>query len=132
MGEICPQGHKLFPPRDICPHCGEEAKTLYQFSGKGEVVSLTINHDPPPEFHLQGIRHPLALALVRLAEGPVVTAQLTDVQIKPTSGTEFGIFDGNRQIQIGESVEMSTRLLQQGGKRGMLVYSYKFRPKLGM
>jgi len=31
------------PPRDVCPECGGEAKTLYTFSGRGEVV-LIHNH----------------------------------------------------------------------------------------
>lgn len=27
VGEICPHcDHKIFPPRDICPNCGDEAK----------------------------------------------------------------------------------------------------------
>lgn len=133
IGEVC--GHcdeKIFPPRDVCPNCREEAKTLYQFSGKGEIISLTINHNPAPEFHLHGIRHPLAIALIHLSEGPNITAQLTDVDIKPISETEFAIFNGNNQVQIGDSVEMSTRRLQEDGDRGMLVYGYKFRPILGV
>ncbi|MEK9162956.1 MAG: zinc ribbon domain-containing protein [Chloroflexota bacterium] len=32
VGEVCDHcGNKIFPPRDVCPHCAEEAKTLYQF-----------------------------------------------------------------------------------------------------
>ncbi len=39
-GEQCPScGHHIFPPRDICPECAAEAKTLFQFSGKGEIYS---------------------------------------------------------------------------------------------
>ena len=30
VGEECPHcAYKIFPPRDICPDCGEEAKKLY-------------------------------------------------------------------------------------------------------
>ena len=32
---------KIFPPRDVCPECGGEAKTTYAFSGKGEIYSFT-------------------------------------------------------------------------------------------
>lgn len=32
IGSICSEGHKSFPPREICPHCAEEAKTLYQYA----------------------------------------------------------------------------------------------------
>jgi uncharacterized OB-fold protein len=54
------------------------------------------------------------VALVRLAEGPLVTAQLTDVDA------------GN--VSVGMPVEMVTRVLREDGERGMMVYGYKFRP----
>ena len=38
LGEVCPHcDSKIFPPRDICPECGGEAKTDFAFSGKGKV-----------------------------------------------------------------------------------------------
>lgn len=33
MGTKCENNHLNFPPREICPHCAEEAKTLYQYAG---------------------------------------------------------------------------------------------------
>jgi len=115
MGEICPHCEaKLFPPRDICPECGGEAKTLYQFSGKGEVYSYTTVYEPPAGYEENA---PYTVALVKLDEGPIVTAQLTDL--------------GEEQVQIGTPVEMVTRRLRQDGdERGMIVYGYKFRPVL--
>ena len=56
------------------------------------------------------------MALVRLDEGPLVTAQLTDVE--------------RENVHIGMPVEMVTRKLREDGERGMLVYGYKFRPLL--
>ena len=51
VGEVCDHcDAKLFPPRDICTDCGEEAKTLYTFSGKGEVYSHTTVFDAPAGF----------------------------------------------------------------------------------
>ncbi len=112
-GEVCDHcDAKLFPPRDICPECGEEAKTLFQFSGKGEVYSFTTVYDA-----LQGYAEqaPYTLAMVKLEEGPLVTAQLTDL--------------GASKPSIGMPVEMVTRLLRSAtDERGMLVYGYKFRP----
>ncbi len=55
-------------------------------------------------------------ALVQLDEGPLVTAQLTDVDID--------------DIQIGMPVEMVTRRLREYGEDGLIIYGYKFRPKL--
>ena len=115
VGEVCPHcDAKIFPPRDVCPSCGGEAKNAYNFSGKGEVYSFTRMADGPAGFEEQA---PYTVALVKLAEGPVVTAQLTDL--------------GDTRVEIGMPVEMVTRRLRQDGdERGMLVYGYKFRPRL--
>lgn len=82
------------------------------FSGKGEIYSYTIVQDAPAGFDEQA---PYVLALVRLDEGPLVTAQITDV-------------DG--VVAIGDRVEMVTRKLTTDGKKGMIVYGYKFRKVL--
>lgn len=88
---------------------GEEA---FQFSGQGEVYSYTVVQDPPTGYDWQA---PYVLALVKLDEGPIVTAQLTD-DVKPP--------------QIGDRVEMVTRKLTTEGSTGMIVYGYKFRKVL--
>ncbi len=115
-GEVCPHCNaKLFPPRDICPECGQDAKTQYNFSGRGEVYSYTTVYDPPAGFEEQA---PYTVALVKLEEGPLVTAQLTDL-------------DEGQKVEIGAPVEMVTRKLRSDGdERGMIVYGYKFRPVL--
>jgi uncharacterized OB-fold protein len=116
VGEVCPHCEaKLFPPRDVCPECGGEAKTLYNFSGRGQVYSYTTIYEPPAGYEEQA---PYTVAIVKLDEGPMVTAQLTDL-------------DG-RKVEIGTPVEMVTRKLRSDGdERGLLVYGYKFRPVLG-
>jgi hypothetical protein len=113
VGEVCEHCNaKLFPPRDICPECGEEAKTLFQFSGKGEVYSYTTVYDAPEGYAEQA---PYTLAMVKLNEGPLITAQLTDL--------------GAQKPAVGMPVEMVTRLLRSAtDERGMLIYGYKFRP----
>jgi len=113
VGEVCPHCNaRVFPPRDLCPECGKEAKTLYNFSGKGEVYSFTTVYDAPAGYEEYA---PYTVALVKLEEGPLVTAQLTDL--------------GGESVKIGTPVEMVTRRLRQDGdERGLLVYGYKFRP----
>jgi uncharacterized OB-fold protein len=115
-GEVCPHCNtKLFPPRDICPECGQDAKTQFNFSGRGEVYSYTTVYDPPTGFEDQA---PYTVALVKLEEGPLVTAQLTDL-------------DEGGKVEIGLPVEMVTRKLRSDGdERGMIVYGYKFRPSV--
>jgi uncharacterized OB-fold protein len=113
VGEICPHCEaKIFPPRDVCPYCSGEAKTSYQFSGQGEVYSYTVMSDAPAGFEENA---PYTVAVVKLAEGPMVTAQLTDL--------------GEEPVKIGMPVEMVTRRIRSDGNdRGMLIYGYKFRP----
>lgn len=113
VGEECPHcNYKIFPPRDVCPNCGEEAREPYQFSGKGVVYSYTVVHNAPSGF--EGTA-PYTVAIVQLDEGPMVTAQLTDM--------------GDEPAQIGMPVEMVTRLLRQDSdERSTLIYGYKFRP----
>jgi hypothetical protein len=113
VGEVCPHCEaKIFPPRDVCPHCSGEAKTPYQFSGQGEVYSYTVMNDAPAGFEENT---PYTVAVVKLAEGPMVTAQLTDLGAEP--------------VKIGMPVEMVTRRIRSDGNdRGMIVYGYKFRP----
>jgi len=113
VGEVCPHCEvKIFPPRDICPDCGGDAKDLFSFSGRGEVYSYTTVYDAPAGYEESA---PYTVAMVRLEEGPMVTAQLTDLN--------------GRQVDIGTPVEMVTRKLRSDGdERGMLVYGYKFRP----
>ena len=115
VGEVCPHCEaKLFPPRDVCPECGGEAKTLYTFSGRGEVYSFTTVFDAPAGYEENA---PYMVALIKLEEGPMVTAQLTDL--------------GDQPVEIGTPVEMVTRRLRSDGdERGMIVYGYKFRPVL--
>lgn len=84
----------------------------FTFSGQGSVYSFTTVTEAPLGYEDQA---PYVIALVRLDEGPMLTAQITD-------------FDG--EIAIGDRVEMVTRKLTTEGERGMIVYGYKFRKVL--
>jgi uncharacterized OB-fold protein len=114
-GEVCEGCNtRIFPPRDICPECEAPAKTPFVFSGRGEVYSYSTVYKPPRGYEEFA---PYTVALVQLEEGPMVTAQLTDVDTD--------------QIHIGMPVEMVTRKIHGGGEEGTIVYGYKFRPVLG-
>lgn len=91
-------------------------KDVFQFSGRGDIYSFTTIHEDKhvPERFKEFV--PYSTALIRLEEGPLVTAQLTDL--------------GDQKPEIGMPVEMVTRKLYSDGERGMLVYGYKFRPLL--
>ena len=112
VGETCNNcGVKLFPPRDVCLECEAPAYELFTFTGTGEIFSYTTIYDAPAGFEHMA---PYTVALVKLDEGPIVTAQLTDID--------------EDELQIGLPVEMVTRKLRTDGDEGMIVYGYKFRP----
>jgi uncharacterized OB-fold protein len=113
-GEVCECcGEHLFPPRDVCPACHQPANESFAFSGEGTVYSYSTVYEPPRGYERFA---PYTVALVRLKEGPLVTAQLTDVDPD--------------DVRIGLPVEMVTRVLREEGKEGMIIYGYKFRPVL--
>ena len=114
VGEECDScGTKLFPPRDVCLECEAPAKELFTFTGIGEIYSYTTIYDAPAGFERYA---PYTVALIKLDEGPLVTAQLTDVDAD--------------HVDIGMPVEMVTRKLRTDGDEGMIVYGYKFRPQI--
>ena len=82
-------------------------------SGRGEVYSFSTMYSVPHGYEEQ---KPYTIALVRLEEGPMVTAQMTDVD--------------NADVHIGLRVEMVTRKLREEGAEGQIIYGYKFRPVL--
>ncbi len=84
----------------------------FAFSGTGEVYSVTTVQEPPEGFEMQS---PYVVALVKLDEGLMITAQITDV---------------DEPVQIGDRVEMVTRRLTTEGPRGVIIYGYKFRKVL--
>ncbi len=113
-GEECPYcGFRIFPPRDVCPECKQPAKEPVRLSGRGEVYTFSTVHVPPEGFEPYV---PYTVALVKLEEGPMITAQLTDV--------------APEDVQIGMEVEMVTRKMRTQGEEGTIIYGYKFRPIL--
>lgn len=132
VGEVCQNydcGEKIFPPRDLCPHCGQPAHLEHKFSGKGEVYSYSVVYDAPEGYEKYV---PYVVALVKLEEGPMVTAMLTDLEeswvekeidSQPRLVKKFG-------VEIGMPVEMVTRELKEEGERGLIYYGYKFRPPI--
>ena len=114
VGVVCDQCHsRAFPPRMVCQSCGSTQLSEHQFSGLGEVYSYSTIYQGPNGYSEY---LPYVVALVRLEEGPLVASQLTDTDPE--------------QRRIGLPVEMVTRKLAEDGPGGIVVYGYKFRPRL--
>jgi uncharacterized OB-fold protein len=81
VGEVCHHcENKIFPPRDICPNCGNEARQPFAFSGKGEVFSYTTIYEAPTGYDANAPRGLVNWTRV------LVTAQLTDLTKPPYDG----------------------------------------------
>ncbi|MFV9505704.1 MAG: Zn-ribbon domain-containing OB-fold protein [Oscillochloridaceae bacterium umkhey_bin13] len=98
------------------PALGEDAHAWEPVTlvGSGEIYSFSVIRQAPDGY--EGFA-PYPVALVKLDEGPIVTAQLTDCN--------------EDDLAIGQRVELVTRRLADLGEDNVLVYGYKFRPTLG-
>ena len=85
----------------------------HTLTGAGEVFSFSTMYSVPQGYEDQ---KPYTIAIIQLDEGPMVTAQMTDVAAV--------------DVSIGMRVEMVTRKLREDGDEGQIVYGYKFRPLL--
>lgn len=83
----------------------------YEFDGRGELYSFTVVRSAPMGFENQV---PYIVGMVKLDEGPMVEAQITDADPET--------------LKIGQRMEMVTRKLRAYGEDGVIVYGYKFRP----
>ncbi len=101
----------FFPPRNLCPDCRSTDLETQRFSGTGTLYSYSHMNNAPRGFASIA---PYTVGMVRLEEGPLIMAQLTDVE-----GVE---------LHIDMPVEMVTRKLQESSEHGYIVYGYKFRP----
>ncbi len=106
-------GGRFLSQRQLCPRCQSSRLRPHQFKPDGKVYTHTVIFDAPAGYEEFA---PYAAALVQLEEGPLVAAQLTDVDVE--------------DVRIGMPVEMVTRRLRQYGEDGLIVYGYKFRPTL--
>ena len=83
----------------------------HHLTGQGEIYSFTTMYSVPRGYESQ---KPYTVALIKLDEGPIVSAQLTDID--------------EADVRIGLRVEMVTRKLREDGEEGQIIYGYKFRP----
>ncbi len=109
MGSKCDNCKSLFYPKKRVCRCGSGKLSEFKFSGKGEIISFSEIHMPPLNFEMQ---IPYTIAIIKLDEGPMLTAQIVD-------------FD---KIKTGLKVEACLRKIYASGKSGIIHYGTKFRP----
>ena len=107
-------GEVRFPAQPLALNESPHTWEPLELSGQGEVYSFSVIRQAPDGFEDLG---PYPVAMIRLSEGPLISAQLTDCV--------------EADLTIGMPVEMVTRRFADTGEDGLLVYSYKFRPVVG-
>ena len=114
MGNKCGScGRIFFPPREACPQCRRKSygkMESFKLCGKGKIISFTIIHVAPENFEEQV---PYPVAIIKLDEGPQITAQIVDCNIE--------------DVKIGLEVESTFRRIQEDGYVGAIYYGYKFK-----
>lgn len=113
MGSRCAScGALHVPPRPLCPACFGEEMAWEKMSGRGSLVAFTTVHIAPTAMIEAGYdRHnPYCAGIVRLAEGPAVSAQILGVD--PTRPDEIEIGTPLRVsfVQRGEGEQARTYL----------------------
>lgn len=106
-------GRAFFPPLGSCPVCHGAVEPL-ELSGRGEIYAVTFitGAGAPPEFAAQAERQGgYHVAMVKLDEGPMITAQLTGFTAAPV---------------IGARVRAVIRRIYD--EEGVLRYGFKFAP----
>lgn len=104
-------GKIFFPPRLICSACGSREFETIILNRMGKVLTYTIIRVPPSQFKDEA---PYAMGIVELDGGGRITSQIVDCD-----------FD---KIQIGMSVKLEFRRIQDEGEAGVIGYGYKCVP----
>jgi uncharacterized protein len=103
--------HYYFPPRSFCPTCRREGQIVeHQFKGTGQVVTYTVIRAASDQFEHDT---PYVLAIVKLDEGPRLTAQISA---------------NPEDIRIGMPVKRVFRRIATDGESGIIHYGTKFVP----
>jgi uncharacterized OB-fold protein len=110
-------GDYFFPRVESCrnPHCSKTKPVEdVLLSRRGKLHSFTVNHYPPPIFHLPDPFVPYANGSVELPEGIRVTTLI---------GTEYN----EKNLKVGMEMEMIIDKLDED-KDGNEVVSWRFLP----
>ncbi len=112
LGSRCRKcGEMYLGSRAVCVKCFESGcLDELKLGGKGELFAFTVIYQSAP-----WVTVPYVAAVVRLAEGPVVRASLTQVEPDPA------------KLRVGMPLEMITEKVRQT-RDGTDVIAYKFRP----
>jgi uncharacterized OB-fold protein len=84
----CTSCHALMlPPRLVCSNCGSKKTAWKQLKGRGMLRSFTVIHIAPTSFAKDA---PYVVGIVKLAEGPSITARLVGADPQKPENIHIG------------------------------------------
>ncbi len=110
-GKCAKCGYVAFPPRLVCPQCGNRKFEKTELADSGKLLTFTIIRVPPHQFEDQA---PYAVGIAELDDGVRLTAQIVDC--------DFGA------LKVGLRVRIEFRKIYEEGEAGVIYYGYKFVP----
>ena len=113
MGSRCQScGALHVPPRPICPACYGEEMVWEEMSGQGQLLAFTVVHIAPTAMIEAGYsrKNPYCAGIVRLAEGPAISAQILGVDPTKPKEIEIGTPLTVSFVQRGEGEQARTYL----------------------
>lgn len=93
MASKCKKCSTTFlPPRQLCPECQQLSMEWTQLSGKGEIAAYTTIVVAPTVMVAQGLgkNNPYCTGVVKLAEGPQISARIIGVDARKPESIKVG------------------------------------------
>ncbi|MCR4404299.1 MAG: Zn-ribbon domain-containing OB-fold protein [Candidatus Acetothermia bacterium] len=93
MGSRCRAcGRTYLPPRPLCPECFREEMAWAEMSGRGRLLAFTAVHVAPTGMVAAGYGrdNPYCTGIVKLEEGPAISAQILGFDPKRPEGIKLG------------------------------------------
>lgn len=114
-GTICKNcNSKFFPRRSVCANCHSLDVETYQFKQTGQIQNVISNGIPQIAIMGYGEHSPRYLATIKLAEGPVILAEIIEVN------------DVNK-LRVGALVHM---VIRKHARPTNLNWNYAYKFKL--
>jgi len=113
LGTRCQSCGALYlPPRPLCTNCYSQHMAWVELSGEGELVTFTTIHIPPTAMIAAGYgrENPYCSGVVRLKEGPAISAQILDVDVQDPAGIKIGMPLRVAYLERGEGEARKTFL----------------------
>jgi hypothetical protein len=113
MGSRCRScGALHVPPRPLCPDCHAEEMEWAQMDGRGSLVAFTIVHIASTAMIAAGYGkdNPHCTGIVRLPEGPAISAQILGVDARQPAQIAVGMPLKIAFVERGEGDKRRTYL----------------------